>query len=271
MSNNDFSEVINQVIIGNIEEAIGNFGVARGGIIADNENSVTKRSTHGKVYQNAYFNSNDSIYKDNCIYMVNNCIFVDSHKLVNSEFQNLKTLLKDIRNLLKNDTWVPDLSSTVKIIVSLNPYNNLPSVIYECSIFINTASIVCIHGNCLSIKNDMPYILEFFVQKTRICSGSPAEANATMYQIYYYSRYNLYIYDEEENFKFTLTTIHNQRLEEPMYEFSSTLYFNKAFNLPSFIFYPTFAPPNSVPLLCGYNSHSSLFTTGFNLKTFKGY
>jgi hypothetical protein len=235
-------------------------------------NGCLKKSIYGKVYQNAYFNSYsyNSLYKDNCIYIVNNCIFVESYKLDKPEHPNLKCLLHDIRQLINNDTWTPDLSSTGnKVIISLNPSTNLPYIIYECSIVQNVASIVCIYGNCLSIKNDMPYILEFFLQKTRIISSNPADANAKLYRIYYYSRYNLSINQPEENFRFTITTVHNKRLEEPMYEFSSTLYFDSYFRIPSFVFYPTLALENSVPLLCGYNNSSSIFTTGFNLKTFK--
>ena len=235
-------------------------------------NGFLKKSIYGKVYQNAYFNSyfNSILYNDNSIYIIGNCIFVESHKLVSPEHPNLKCLLQDIRQLIKNDTWTPDLSYTSnKVIISLNPSTNLPYIIYECSIVQNVASIVCIHGNCLSIKNDIPYILEFFLQKTRIISSNPADANAKLYRIYYYSRYNLSINQPEENFSFTITTVHNKRLEEPMYEFSSTLYFDSYFRIPSFVFYPTLSTENSVPLLCGYNNSSSLFTTGFNLKTFK--
>jgi hypothetical protein len=236
------------------------------------EQGQVRTSIHGKVYQNAFFNSNISMYKDNCICIVNNCIFVDSRVLINPECQNLRCLLQDIRHKLKNDSWLPDLSSpSNKIIISLNPYNNLPSIIYECAVSETTASIMCIRGNCLSIKNDMPCILEFFLQKTHYHSKDPTEANSRMYKIYYYSRYNLSLGDEEENFRFTLTTFHNKRLEEPMYEFSSTLYFDDYYRIPYFIFYPTLSPENSIPLLCGYNSSSSLFTTGFNIKTFKGY
>lgn len=234
------------------------------------EKRSLKTSTHGKVYQNAYFNYSQPMYVDNCICLVDNCIFVDSYKLVYSDHTNLKCLLRDIRVTLNDEKWTPDLSSGNKIIVSVDPYNK-PSIIYECMIIEKTASIVCIHGGCLSIKNDMSNILEFFLQITRISSKSPAEANSKLYKIYYYSRYNISNNNEEDNFRFTLTTFHNKRLEEPMYEFSSTVYFDNFFKIPSFFFYPTLALENSIPLLCGYNNSSSLFTTGFNIKTFKGY
>jgi hypothetical protein len=195
-----------------------------------------------------------------------NCMIIDVDKIVNMPAE----VTDMIRKALKNPAWFPDFSYVGnKIIVSLDPYTQLPITIYECTLGMTTACINCIYGNPFNISFDISSILEFFVYKTQTSCPFPDVANNNNYTVYYYSPRNISTYTEDESyFKYTLNTFHSKRLSEPMFEFSSVLKFDETFTLCYFMFAPTTVDKtDAIPLLHDYNSFS-LFTTGHNIKTF---